>query len=95
VTPSGSPRLELGVDRIRARLVGYYGRYEFAESAHTVVHRRGLGLAKERKERGLSVIVSETGNSVEGSLLFLQMTKGPCAKSSARARFAWSWVGSD
>jgi hypothetical protein len=47
---------------------------------------RGLGLAKERKERGLNVIVSETGNSVEGSLLFVQMTKGPCAKSSVRAR---------
>jgi hypothetical protein len=32
-------------------------------SVHDVVHHRGLGLAKERKERGLSTIVSETGNS--------------------------------
>jgi hypothetical protein len=56
------------------------------ESAHTIVHRWGLGLAKERKERGLSVIVSETGNSAKGSLLFVQMIEGPYAKSSARAR---------
>jgi hypothetical protein len=47
---------------------------------------RGLGLAKERKKRGLNVIVSATRNSADGSLLFVQMTKGPCAKSSARAR---------
>jgi hypothetical protein len=29
VTPSGSPRLKLGVDRIRAWIVVYSGRYEF------------------------------------------------------------------
>jgi transposase-like protein len=45
--------VELGVDQIRAWMVGYYSRYEFP----------GLDLSKERKERGLSVIVSETGNS--------------------------------
>jgi hypothetical protein len=29
VTPTGSPRSELGVDHIRARIVPYFGRYEF------------------------------------------------------------------
>jgi hypothetical protein len=49
VTPSGSPRLELGIDRIRVWLVGYYGRYEFAGER---ARRSGTRSCEGEKEEG-------------------------------------------
>jgi hypothetical protein len=37
VAPSGSPRLELGVDRVRTLIVAYSGQCEFTEER---AHRR-------------------------------------------------------
>ena len=58
--PSGEPRVELGVEQIQARIIGYNGRYKFTGATHAVVHGRGPGHAKKKKERDLSAHVSET-----------------------------------
>jgi hypothetical protein len=53
VTPSGLSRLELGVDRIGARIVAYSGRYEFAGER---AHRRpplGTWFCEGKKGEGL------------------------------------------
>ena len=53
------PRVELGVEQIRAGIIGYNGRYKFAGATHAAVHGRGPGHAK-KKEEDLSAHVSET-----------------------------------
>jgi hypothetical protein len=53
----------IGVDRVRASVVAYPGRYRLAGSVLVDVHRRGLGAVKKQKYRGLSENVNETVNS--------------------------------
>jgi hypothetical protein len=60
VIPSGAPRVELGIDRSRAWIVGYCGWHKFA-GAPTPPSVVETGLAMKRKERGLSAHVKDTG----------------------------------
>jgi hypothetical protein len=59
VIPSGSSRLELGVYHIRARVVGYCGRYKFA-GAYTPPSMVGDLILRRKEKGGASVHMSET-----------------------------------
>jgi hypothetical protein len=58
----GSPRVELGVDRVRAGhwSLRFPAGTSSSEGTHAAVHRRGLGVVKRKKCEGLSVNVRET-----------------------------------
>jgi hypothetical protein len=56
----GSPRVGLGVSRVRSPAIAYSGQFEFAGGMLVVVHRHGLGAAKKQKCRGLTMNVRDT-----------------------------------
>ena len=58
--PSGAPRVELGVNRSRARIIGYCGWYKLARVAAPPSVVGGPGLAKMRKKKDLGAHVSDT-----------------------------------
>ena len=52
--------VELGVNQVRALAVAYSGQNELAGARLVAVHRRGPGVVKKKKGKGLSVNVSDT-----------------------------------
>jgi hypothetical protein len=57
--PSGAPGVELGVDRSRVRIIGYYGQYKLAGATAPPSVVEDLILWRKEKGRAL-VQMSET-----------------------------------
>jgi hypothetical protein len=86
VTPSGSPRLELGVDHIRAHIVVYSGRYEFAGERTPSFTVGDLVLRRNRSLGALVQTSVRQRNSSRDSFPVIQITEGPAQKTSASGR---------
>jgi hypothetical protein len=81
-----SVRVEFGVKQREGLVVAYSGQYELVGARPDAVHRRGSRVVKNRKGRGLFVIVSDTRNSTVGSSKVFKITKVPGEKLVARTR---------
>jgi hypothetical protein len=79
-------RVEFGVKQREGLVVAYFGQYELAGARPVAVHRRGSRVVKNRKGRGLFIIVSDTRNSTTDSLKVFQITRVPGEKLAARMR---------
>jgi hypothetical protein len=80
VIHSGVPKLELGVDQIRARIIEYGGRYKFAR-VPTPSSIIGDPVMRRRKNRGALVHMLETqGNSEQGFFTGFSNHRGPLRK---------------
>jgi hypothetical protein len=77
VIPSGSPRSELGVDHIRARIVVSYGRYEFAGERTPSFTVGDLVLQRNCSLGALVQTSVRQRNSARDSFLVIQITEGP------------------
>jgi hypothetical protein len=62
-----SVRVEFGVKQREGLVVAYSSQYELAEARPVTVHCRGLRVVKNRKGRGLFVIISDTRNNAADS----------------------------
>jgi hypothetical protein len=51
VIPSGAPRVELGVEQIRARIIGYSGRYKFVGATTPPSMVGDLAMRRRKKRR--------------------------------------------
>jgi hypothetical protein len=93
-----SVRVEFGVKQRGGLVVAYSGQYELAEARPVAVHRRGSRVVKNRKGRGLFVIVSDTRNSTADSSKVFQITRVPVKnwqRGRARERVlpVLGWLG--
>ena len=77
--------VEFGVQQRGGLAVAYSGQYKLAEARPVAVHRRGSRVVKNRKGRGLFVIVSDTRNSTADSSKVFKITRVPGKKMAARA----------
>jgi hypothetical protein len=74
-----SPRVELGVEQRRGRVIAFSGRYRLARATAPPSMVGDLALRRNRKG-GASVQLSETHvNSAEDSLSFVQKARVLCA----------------
>jgi hypothetical protein len=67
--------VEFGVKQREELVVAYSGQYELAGARPVAVHRWGSHVVKNRKERGLFVIVSDSRNSTADSSKIFQITR--------------------
>jgi hypothetical protein len=79
-------RVEFGVKQRAGLAVAYSGQYGLAGARPIAVHRRGSRLVKNRKGRGLFVIISDTRNNTIDSSKVFQITRVPGEKLAARTR---------
>jgi hypothetical protein len=82
-------RVEFGVKQREGLAIAYSGQYELIGARPVAIHRQGSQVVKNRKGRGLFVIVSDTRNSIADSLKVFQITRVPGEKLAARTR-AWA-----
>jgi hypothetical protein len=81
-------RVEFGFKQREELVVAYSGQYEHVGARPVAVHRWGSWVVKNRNERGLFVIVSDSRNSTADSSKVFQITRVPGEKLAARARSA-------
>jgi hypothetical protein len=90
-----SVRVEFSIKQREGLAVAYFDQYELSGAWPVAVHRRGSRIVKNRKGRGLFVIVSDTRNSIADSSKVFQITRVPGEKLAARTRagaFRLSWA---
>jgi hypothetical protein len=69
--------VEFGVKQREGLAVAYSGQYELAGARPVVVHSRGSRVVKNRKGRGLFVIVSDTTKSMRTLQWFFKSPGSP------------------
>jgi hypothetical protein len=72
-----SVRVEFGVKQREGLVVAYFGQYELTGARLVAVHHWGSRVVKNRKGRGLFVIVSDTRNSTADSSKVFSNHQGP------------------
>jgi hypothetical protein len=70
-------RVEFGVKQREGLVVAYSGQYELTRARPVAVHHWGSRVVKNRKGRGLFVIVSDTRNNTADSSKVFSNHQGP------------------